>query len=633
MAHLHQNTLQTSFRRYSIATLLQLARTGPPPFDLSKFTYDAARGMYSVPRNNKKHSTLTTLAAGVVPPLGDCAVSLRRTSGNRQRGWSTETVSTMEDHPATLGSSNQAIMPERRPRIPPPSEKAQKDEGFARFLRKHSSPTHNRVTAGGRIVPMEKRESPPKFELPETKCDPPPASEPMKQDLTGMANAAFMFTNPSAEPEHIQAAPTGVMQAYHGPQGPISGAIRDEQSENTQLLTTPNLQTAAVSPLQFHQSSSTDYAWHEPTPLLNSAPLSSYQSYLQSALHATSFSPLGGALYRLPQMPVNLGYPRAYIEQQLGEAQERFDHLSQQLQAFDAHQAQGTYQMRQDPARGHHRRAIVDHRDIARQWLNFWRKRKEEISYTSEAFMIPAQMSVQAPAYVPQDLLSGVQRDVQASPQATITPKAQAIEKPASAPKRKAIPIVRPPGFVEQGPAEVASSLKTEIQVKAAPMEQCKQNSDTTTSTSLSSQQTLEKEADFVHQQNEEDLTASQTTQSQEEQSQLNDVDAWATNSTSLTPVTTDLMQFYEHISDAMRLPVGIISHVMTPQGTEVVVFGANLQEPAAANMSDQEADYWRRKPEFDKDMLAHVKHIARIEDLENYDDEQLLGKRPLPAG
>jgi hypothetical protein len=627
MAHLHQNTLQTSFRRYSIATLLQLARTGPPPFDLSKFTYDAARGMCSSSSPNRDGCPLTTLAAGVVPPLGDCAVSLRRTSGNRQRGWSTETVSTMEDH------SIQAVMPERRPRIPPPSEKAQKDEGFARFLRKHSSPTHNRVTAGGRIVPMEKRESPPKFELPETKGDQPSALEPVKQDLTGVANEVSMFTTASVEHDPVQAHANAVMQAYHGPQGSGAGAIRDEQSENTHLLNTPNLQTGAASPLQFHPASSTDYAWHEHMPLLSSAPLGTYQSYLQGALHPTSFSPLGGALYRLPQTPFNLGYPRAYVDQQLGEAQERFDHLSQQLQAFDAHQAQGTYQMRQDPARGHHRRAIVDHRDIARQWLNFWRKRKEEISYTPEAFMMPSQMTVQTPAYVPQDLLPGAERDIQASPQATVTPKAQTTERPASAPKRKVIPIVRPPGFVEQGPAEAASGLKTKLQVEAVPVEPCKQNSDTTTSTSSSSQAGHDKDVDFAPQKIAEDLTASQTTQSQEEQSQLNDVEAWTTSSTSLTPVTTDLMQFYEHISDAMRLPVGIVSHVMTPQGTEIVVFGANLQEPAAANMTDQEADYWRRKPIFGKEMLAHVKRIARIEDLENYDDEQLLGKRPLPAG
>lgn len=35
------------------------------------------------------------------------------------------------------------------------------DEGFAKFLKTHSSPTHQRVTAGGRIVPMEATPPPP----------------------------------------------------------------------------------------------------------------------------------------------------------------------------------------------------------------------------------------------------------------------------------------------------------------------------------------------------------------------------------------------------------------------------------------------------------------------------------------
>ena len=41
----------------------------------------------------------------------------------------------------------------------------QQDEGFARFIKTHSSPTHQRVTAGGRIVPMENRPPPPQFSV------------------------------------------------------------------------------------------------------------------------------------------------------------------------------------------------------------------------------------------------------------------------------------------------------------------------------------------------------------------------------------------------------------------------------------------------------------------------------------
>ncbi|GAB1204691.1 hypothetical protein APSETT445_003354 [Aspergillus pseudonomiae] len=44
--------------------------------------------------------------------------------------------------------------------------RAQTDAGFARFLKDHTSPKHQRVTAGGRIVPMEPQTPVPKFKLP-----------------------------------------------------------------------------------------------------------------------------------------------------------------------------------------------------------------------------------------------------------------------------------------------------------------------------------------------------------------------------------------------------------------------------------------------------------------------------------
>ncbi|KAE8378792.1 hypothetical protein BDV26DRAFT_291911 [Aspergillus bertholletiae] len=45
--------------------------------------------------------------------------------------------------------------PIRVPKDPPRSSRAQIDAGFARFLKDHTSPKHQRVTAGGRIVPMD----------------------------------------------------------------------------------------------------------------------------------------------------------------------------------------------------------------------------------------------------------------------------------------------------------------------------------------------------------------------------------------------------------------------------------------------------------------------------------------------
>ncbi|OJJ98749.1 hypothetical protein ASPACDRAFT_44377 [Aspergillus aculeatus ATCC 16872] len=51
----------------------------------------------------------------------------------------------------------------RQPSDPPCSHRVQNNSGFAQFLKEHTSPKHQRVTAGGRIVPME---APPKMKLP-----------------------------------------------------------------------------------------------------------------------------------------------------------------------------------------------------------------------------------------------------------------------------------------------------------------------------------------------------------------------------------------------------------------------------------------------------------------------------------
>ena len=55
--------------------------------------------------------------------------------------------------------------PCRQPHNAPSEARAQSDDGFARFLKQHSSPTHQRVTAGGRIVPMGPIPAPPEFNL------------------------------------------------------------------------------------------------------------------------------------------------------------------------------------------------------------------------------------------------------------------------------------------------------------------------------------------------------------------------------------------------------------------------------------------------------------------------------------
>ena len=93
-------------------------------------------------------------------PLQDISV-------NRNRGRSLDASSAAEDHVPFSATGRRLIEPRRQPVNAPgsPGGKAQADEGFVRFLKTHSSPTHQRVTAGGRIVPMEPPSAPPQFKL------------------------------------------------------------------------------------------------------------------------------------------------------------------------------------------------------------------------------------------------------------------------------------------------------------------------------------------------------------------------------------------------------------------------------------------------------------------------------------
>ena len=55
------------------------------------------------------------------------------------------------------------VAPDRQPRSPPPNIDIQEFEGFARFLKTHTSPRSKRVTAGGRVVSAGPNSPPPTF--------------------------------------------------------------------------------------------------------------------------------------------------------------------------------------------------------------------------------------------------------------------------------------------------------------------------------------------------------------------------------------------------------------------------------------------------------------------------------------
>src|SRR5438270_4801337 len=88
-------------------------------------------------------------------------------SVNRNRGWSLDNTGLVEDHATFSDGGRHILEPGRQPVNAPgsPGGRLQANEGFVRFLRTHSPPTHKHVTAGGQIVPIEPPSAPSQFKL------------------------------------------------------------------------------------------------------------------------------------------------------------------------------------------------------------------------------------------------------------------------------------------------------------------------------------------------------------------------------------------------------------------------------------------------------------------------------------
>jgi hypothetical protein len=130
-------------------------------------------------------------------------------SANRDRGWSMDSLDSTEDRVVFAGSKTNAIHPRRQPRSAPSEARAQADEGFARFLQQHSSPTHQRVTAGGRIVPMGPTlAAPPEFNMPTDNLS--RANDNNNHSVREMADAAKLGNERPVFPMNIN---TGNMTA------------------------------------------------------------------------------------------------------------------------------------------------------------------------------------------------------------------------------------------------------------------------------------------------------------------------------------------------------------------------------------------------------------------------------------
>ncbi|ODH15187.1 hypothetical protein ACO22_06468 [Paracoccidioides brasiliensis] len=155
---LHPSSHEPRSRRYEIRTLLDIGRRAgvrkPPAAVLNH------------PDEGSENRILT-----------EKPINRRQISSN---------FSTGTEDGLLLSQANHLQYPHRQPINAPQGKLAQIDAGFARFLKEHASPKHQRVTAGGRIVPMNLSSAPaPEFKLPAISSQ---RIEPQKDDSIHVTN-------------------------------------------------------------------------------------------------------------------------------------------------------------------------------------------------------------------------------------------------------------------------------------------------------------------------------------------------------------------------------------------------------------------------------------------------------------
>ena len=140
------------------------------------------------------------------------------------------------DHHAAFKSagSSSAIQTLRQSVAPPATSALQRNDGFFRFLKQHASPPHQRVTAGGRIVPVGPSSPPPIFDFASLNGlvrDRPPAA------TAGQKEGNLNIKTPYPQTVQTQTIPSMTLGGYLANQG---------DSTNGQQVTSASSMQASV---------------------------------------------------------------------------------------------------------------------------------------------------------------------------------------------------------------------------------------------------------------------------------------------------------------------------------------------------------------------------------------------------
>lgn len=563
-------------------------------------------------------------------------MSTRRTVSDRPRNWSQESSSSQEELIVYRG--NRIVKePERQPIVPPTGDLAQQDEGFARFLKKHSSPTHQRVTAGGRIVPMEQRPRPPPFSLPHAKQDTDSARKdntdntgqdagspfpPLMQDMSQQGKSSqdgvdgqviqppvHMLANTNVMPAAINVN----LMAY-----PDAYAI---DATSCQPPFSPGLMTAPLFPSMYDPFGMTGAPVYSPSPLAITAPLTGFSGNMEAPFPMSML-----AQPEVPYVPALDAMPAPQTGHKLGEelhsnkmlqvAIARFNDLDQQLKNLDRHRAMGDH----DPQLVGQRMSIVQMRAEAKTTMNYWTgivSNDLKVLGQQAADRPPSTLNVQAAAYVPLNPTGD-------------TGGSQAMRKNSPKPGRRRIPIVAPPEKLSSAekrfkddPTSDAGDVEVDewgSRIGEPPEDIQRQQSEMllqlTRELSISPQESTHSSAAMKAGSVTPlpPLTSSpikdqpfDTDPAQDGDSELANGE-WLPTQPGRAPASVEAC--YESQLDAMRLPKGFITKVQLPDGTVTEVRGQGLRRPPSFEMDDFERRYWTNKPELTEQITANFLEV-----------------------
>ena len=475
----------------------------------------------------------------------------------------------------------------------------QKTEGFAHFLKTHTSPNHNRVTAGGRIVPMENTLAPPRFALSASKVNQntssaqriiEPVSRSVRVDTAQFADDSNNFSSSNKNNifgYHTETSNALVPAVAHGLLPPCSSTIYPQQA----ALESDIMQQNQL--ISYGQGLGSGTFYPAVTGMTSQTPIF-VQQYPVSSPYLPFAAPLVQptvAIHDLPQAYDTAPSSVSELQASLSEAKHSFEVYEQQLRDFDRFRATHARHETVSAQRMH----IASLRNVARNEI----QRIEAALKTFHERPASQQHSVQ------QQNVGALPLEIKKpNPSKYETTKAKSASKLNVAAAAYVPRAANPPTATERGLTKFSAAQYSKNNNITGSPEQKRVdkwgNRLGDPPPQLLQEQRLQAEHILSK------LNAPQT--SDDDASENDSAQSSGSTNSRLDPqhrAPPAMEAEYERLLDAMRKPIGTTTPVLMTNGRMKVVAGIDLKPQPIEQMTNFEIAYWKRKPS-DPDYLGH---------------------------